>query len=59
MASLRSTILKTFEELVVAERHPILRGPSREHRGTYNYPNKSHIALFGLDGLDDLDALPV
>jgi PBSX family phage terminase large subunit len=54
-SSLRSTILKTFEELVVPEGHPILRGPSREHRMSYNYPGtRAHIGLFGLDDPQNL-----
>ena len=53
--SLRSTILKTLEELVVPENHPILRGASREHRSSYNYPGtKAHIGLFGLDDPQNL-----
>jgi PBSX family phage terminase large subunit len=47
--SLTESALVTFEEKVVPEGHPILRGPARLNRHSYVYPNGSEIILGGMD----------
>lgn len=52
-ASLTDAALKTFEEKVVPEGHPIIRRPIlRETRKIYRYPNGSEIVVGGLDNPD-------
>jgi hypothetical protein len=48
-ASLTESFLVTFEERVLLPDSPLLDGPSREHRHSYDYPNGSTIVLGGLD----------
>jgi phage terminase large subunit len=46
--SLTESALVTFETMVVEEGHPILRGPRRDTRKAYEYPNGSVIVVGGL-----------
>lgn len=48
-ASLTESGLVTFEEKVVPAGHPCLRGPARNQRQIYRYPNGSEIVVGGLD----------
>mgnify|MGYP001591217772 CR=1 FL=1 len=43
------TCLVTFEEEVVPEGHPCLKGGKREGRHSYVYPNRSEIVVGGMD----------
>ena len=47
--SLSQSALVTFERNVVPEGHPILKGPQRNMRQSYRYPNGSEIVVGGLD----------
>lgn len=51
-SSMTQSSLVTFETEVVPEGHPILRGPSRQNRQSYNYPNGSEIVCGGMDRPD-------
>lgn len=48
-ASLTESGLVTFEEKVVPAGHPCLKGPQRNQRQIYRYPNGSEIVVGGLD----------
>lgn len=48
-ASMTSTVLVTFEDEVIPEGHPCLKGAVRENRSVYRLPNKSEIDIKGLD----------
>jgi len=48
-ASLTQSVLVTWEEKVVPQGHPCLKGPTREHRKEYRFPNGSVVAVGGLD----------
>ena len=51
--SLSQSVLVTFEEHVLPERHPCISGTaSKEHRDRYDYPNGSVIVLGGMDNPD-------
>lgn len=52
--SLTSTILVTWEELVVPQGHPVLKGARREQRSIYRFPNGSEIVCCGLDDPDKI-----
>jgi phage terminase large subunit len=54
-ASLRSTVLVTFEEEVLVPGHPAKLGASRRMRNEYHYPNGSIIFCGGLATADDVD----
>ncbi len=41
--------LVTFEQKVVPDTHPILRGAARDQRHSYRYPNGSELVVTGLD----------
>lgn len=47
--SLTNAALVTWEQHVVPEGHPCLKGPQREQRSVYRYPNGSEVAVGGLD----------
>lgn len=47
--TMNKTILTTFEKHVLPPGSPLLRGPTKEHRTSYVYPNGSEILLVGLD----------
>lgn len=47
--SLTETALVTLEEMVLPAAHPALRGPKRNQRSSYHFPNGSTIALAGCD----------
>lgn len=53
-SSMTQSVLVTFENKVVPEGHPILRGPSRQMRESYTYPNGSEIAVYGMDKADKI-----
>lgn len=42
------SILQVYEDWVVPQGHPVLKGPQRAYRKVYNYPNGSSIHVFGL-----------
>jgi phage terminase large subunit len=48
-ASLTDSALVTWEERVLPPGHLCLRGPAREQRHIYRFPNKSTITVIGLD----------
>jgi len=48
-ASLSQSVLVTWEEKVVPLGHPCLKGPTREFRKEYRFPNGSVVAVGGLD----------
>lgn len=47
--SLTQAALYTWEKFVVPPGHPILKGPQRNMRQSYRYPNGSEIVIGGLD----------
>lgn len=47
--SLNETVLATFEEKVLPKDSPLLEGPERANRKTYEFANGSRIVLGGLD----------
>ena len=49
--SLTETALVTFEDKVLPQGHPALRGPKRSHRQTYLYPGGTEVIIAGLDDL--------
>lgn len=52
--SLNESVLETWEAEVVPPGHPILEGPTKEHRDAYQWPGKdgARIVLGGLDKPD-------
>lgn len=54
LVSLRESWQVTFEEKVLWPNHPVLKGPSRQHRTGYDYPNGSRISLHGFDNVTRL-----
>lgn len=51
-ASLTDSALVTWEEKVLPPGHPALRGPKREQRHIYRFPNGSTVTVSGLDDAD-------
>jgi PBSX family phage terminase large subunit len=51
-ASCTQSILSLFEQHVVEENSPILKGASRETRTHYTYPNGSELVVCGMDNPD-------
>lgn len=49
LKSLRDSFQATFEEQVVLPGSGILRGPRRQSRHDYTWPNGSSVTLFGMD----------
>lgn len=52
--SMTESVLVTFEEKVVPPGHPILKGPSRQMRHSYKYPNGSVLVVGGMDAADKI-----
>ena len=47
--SCTESVLVTFEDKVLWPGHPVLNGPTRAHRSSYQYPNGSVIVVGGMD----------
>jgi phage terminase large subunit len=47
--SLNESVLTTYEEKVLPVGSPLLLGPQRKFRTSYNYPNGSRIVIGGMD----------
>jgi len=56
-ASLTESVLVTFERDVVPHDWPVLRGPHRRMRSSYDYPNGSTIVLGGLADVGAIDKI--
>lgn len=48
-ADLADSVLVTFERDILGEDNPICAGAQRQNRMVYRYPNRSEIALVGMD----------
>lgn len=53
-SKMTDTVLKTFEDEILGIGNPMRKGPARDTRRGYEYPNGSKITLMGM--ADDIDA---